>query len=131
MKLLHERDDFYDMINATHAATEIPEAFITKDYWVTEILRAIRASELNGHVIFKGGTSLSKAYGIINRFSEDIDLLFTDANVGEKQRRKQMKLAERLALQIPGLKLDENNTDNFSSDDHKTSCLEYPSDTEN
>jgi len=126
MKYLHERDDFNDMINVANASTGIPTAFITKDYWVTEILLAIQTSGLNGHVIFKGGTSLSKAYGIINRFSEDIDLLFTDADIGKKQRRKQMKLAETLALKIPGLKPDDKNPDNFSSDDHKTICLEYP-----
>ena len=127
MKFLHQRDDFVDLINVAHTATDIPEAFIIKDYWVTEILRVIQASELNGRVLFKGGTSLSKAYGIINRFSEDIDLLFTDSEAGNNQRRKQMKLAEMLALKIQALSLDKNNVDNFSSDDHKTSCLEYPS----
>ncbi|MGK5088790.1 nucleotidyl transferase AbiEii/AbiGii toxin family protein [Bdellovibrionota bacterium FG-2] len=125
MKLLHERDDFSDLINVANSATHIPESFIIKDYWVTEILRTIQTSPLNGHVIFKGGTSLSKAYGIINRFSEDIDLLFTDCEIGKNQRRKQMKLAESLALALPGLVFDKENADNFSSDDHKTSCLIY------
>lgn len=48
-------------------------SFIEKDYYVTEALRAV-ASVAGNAVIFKGGTSLSKGWGLIERFSEDIDL---------------------------------------------------------
>ena len=48
---------------------------IEKDFWVCWLLRLIFADpELGGHLVFKGGTSLSKVFGIIQRFSEDIDL---------------------------------------------------------
>lgn len=48
---------------------------IEKDFWVCWTLRRlVNAPELKGQFIFKGGTSLSKAYGLIHRFSEDIDL---------------------------------------------------------
>ena len=58
-------------------ATGIPPAHLEKDFWVTEVLRgASNASETTGcSVIFKGGTSLSKAHRITRRFSEDIDLV--------------------------------------------------------
>jgi len=47
---------------------------IEKDFWVCWLLRLIFADpELGGHLVFKGGTSLSKVFGIIQRFSEDID----------------------------------------------------------
>jgi hypothetical protein len=50
-------------------------AIIEKDFWVCWTLKRLTSSsQTTGHLIFKGGTSLSKAYGIINRFSEDIDL---------------------------------------------------------
>ena len=52
----------------------IPQRHFEKDYYVTQALRAIFA-EMSDRVIFKGGTSLSKAYSLIDRFSEDIDLL--------------------------------------------------------
>jgi hypothetical protein len=63
----------------------IPVAYLEKDFWVTEVLRALSepiqfrvstepAGTLHARVIFKGGTSLSKAHGLIERFSEDIDL---------------------------------------------------------
>src|SRR5438128_1676505 len=48
---------------------------IEKDFWVCWTLRRLTTTpELKDHVTFKGGTSLSKAYGIIQRFSEDVDL---------------------------------------------------------
>lgn len=56
-------------------------AYVEKDFWVTEVLRvATRARPIAGcdqpvEFIFKGGTSLSRVFGLIDRFSEDIDLL--------------------------------------------------------
>lgn len=47
---------------------------VEKDLWVMIALQAIFSTELAAHLVFKGGTSLSKAWGIIERFSEDIDL---------------------------------------------------------
>ena len=63
----------------------IPAAYVEKDFWVTEALRSLSrpirlqldtkpAGILHARLIFKGGTSLSKAHGLIDRFSEDIDL---------------------------------------------------------
>ena len=47
---------------------------IEKDWWVSRILETIFQMEISRHLLFKGGTSLSKAWKLINRFSEDIDL---------------------------------------------------------
>jgi hypothetical protein len=52
----------------------LPPQAIEKDVWVTLMLRMIFTSDHADHFIFKGGTSLSKAFNLINRFSEDIDL---------------------------------------------------------
>lgn len=52
----------------------LPAAAIEKDWWVVTVLRAIFATKYAEHLVFKGGTSLSKAWGLIERFSEDIDL---------------------------------------------------------
>lgn len=52
-------------------------AILEKDYWVCRTLDALFAlPELGPHLVFKGGTSLSKVYGLIDRFSEDIDVSF-------------------------------------------------------
>ena len=55
---------------------------IEKDFWVCWTLEKVFTSELSQHVIFKGGTSLSKCYGMIDRFSEDIDLTLSKEYIG-------------------------------------------------
>ena len=52
----------------------VPPQAVEKDVWVTLMLRMVFSSVLSPHFIFKGGTSLSKVFNLINRFSEDIDL---------------------------------------------------------
>jgi len=51
-----------------------PAHLLEKDVWVVWCLNALFSSPLGEHLVFKGGTSLSKAYGAIRRFSEDVDL---------------------------------------------------------
>ena len=53
---------------------KLPLYIIEKDWWVVETLRLISQINVVKHLVFKGGTSLSKAWGLIDRFSEDIDL---------------------------------------------------------
>lgn len=52
----------------------LPAAAIEKDWWIVRTLEIVYTTEISSHTVFKGGTSLSKAWGLINRFSEDIDL---------------------------------------------------------
>ncbi len=49
--------------------------FVEKDYWVTYALFTIFNNEIGKETVFKGGTALSKCYNMIERFSEDIDLV--------------------------------------------------------
>jgi hypothetical protein len=53
-----------------------PAHLLEKDVWVVWALAALYGSPLGEHLVFKGGTSLSKAYRVIRRFSEDIDLTY-------------------------------------------------------
>lgn len=53
----------------------LPAFVIEKDWWVCILLKAVFQSKYADSIIFKGGTSLSKAYHLIERFSEDIDLI--------------------------------------------------------
>src|SRR5690606_25126930 len=61
--------------STTGEARGLPAFVVEKDWWVCIILKAIFQSQYADSIIFKGGTSLSKAYGLIERFSEDIDLI--------------------------------------------------------
>jgi len=53
-----------------------PPHLLEKDVWVVWSLRQLFAAPYAPHLVFKGGTSLSKAYGVIKRFSEDVDLTY-------------------------------------------------------
>jgi hypothetical protein len=62
---------------------DLPEAIIEKDFWVCWVLKQLFSIDaLSGRLIFKGGTSLSKVFHAINRFSEDIDLAVDYAALG-------------------------------------------------
>ncbi len=74
MYLHHNKELFRQVIIKTSNKTGISEAIIEKDYYVTLFLQELSKNCPN--VVFKGGTSLSKCYHAINRFSEDIDLNF-------------------------------------------------------
>ena len=76
MKLHEYKNAFEGAVAATAQHFNISEVFIEKDYWVTYALKQIFQNENTKDIaIFKGGTSLSKCYKIINRFSEDIDII--------------------------------------------------------
>jgi len=81
LKLHENTKDFLAAIQATSQATGIREVFIEKDYWVCYILKSLSDSPFKDEVIFKGGTSLSKAHKMIHRFSE------AQANHAEKDFR--------------------------------------------
>lgn len=80
MKLHENKEIFRQAILSTAAHFKIAPVFIEKDYWVTYVLKNLSQSKHKDKVVFKGGTSLSKAYRVINRFSEDIDLAIIGAD---------------------------------------------------
>ena len=85
MYLHEDKTVFTDIIEQVSIDTGRASAVIEKDYYVTMILRLLALRLPN--VVFKGGTSLSKGYKIIDRFSEDIDITF-DEHIGEGRRKK-------------------------------------------
>ena len=65
--------------------TPLPAAVIEKDFWVCWTLNLLNEiPELKGNITFKGGTSLSKAWGLIERFSEDIDIAINRKVFGQQ-----------------------------------------------
>jgi hypothetical protein len=69
-------EDRIDALEQAAAASGRPANLLEKDIWVVWALDALFSSPIGEHLSFKGGTSLSKAYGLIDRFSEDIDLTY-------------------------------------------------------
>lgn len=105
MAYLHENIEIFT--TAVHLASEhfhIHPAITEKDYYLTMILR--RLSEQLDFVVFKGGTSLSKCYKAIKRFSEDIDITI-DAKLSQTKMKKLKdtikSIAKELSLKIPNI----------------------------
>jgi predicted nucleotidyltransferase component of viral defense system len=63
-----------NIFSEVSAAIGLPDAAVEKDWWIMRTLEIIFSTEIASFTVFKGGTSLSKAWGLIERFSEDIDL---------------------------------------------------------
>jgi hypothetical protein len=70
------REDQREVLEQVRAKTDRPTHLLEKDVWVVWTLGALFESALASDLTFKGGTSLSKAYKVIDRFSEDIDLTY-------------------------------------------------------
>jgi hypothetical protein len=89
------------------------EAIIEKDYFVTEALRIIE-QEAGSKVIFKGGTSLSKGWNLIQRFSEDIDIFLDptafDPALGKKAIDRELKKLRHAIEGHPGLTFVEKES---------------------
>ena len=77
------RKDLQDLVTETAARMSVHPAIVEKDIWVCVILERIFTDQRFGNrFVFKGGTSLSKVYRVIRRFSEDIDLILDQRLLG-------------------------------------------------
>jgi len=72
MDYLHNHKDFADLLRILEEENQILAGLIEKDYWIMHVLYGLKKQGFNFEL--KGGTSLSKGYKIIHRFSEDIDI---------------------------------------------------------
>jgi hypothetical protein len=115
--ILHEnREAFRNALRAASDHLGIRDVFVEKDYWVTFLLKRLSHSEYADRVIFKGGTSLSKVFKLINRFSEDVDLaIFKIEGQSETQVRNLIRKVEKeltrgfSELEVPGLTSKQKN----------------------
>ena len=122
--MLHnDKETFEQVILKVANETGIEPSIIEKDYYVTLFLKKI--VELQPNIIFKGGTSLSKCYKVINRFSEDIDLnIDTQSKPTEGQRKK---LKENIVSIIDEFGFTLDNADNVRSRrNYNRYIIDYP-----
>lgn len=101
--LLHkDKELFREVIISTAEELGVVVPIVEKDYYVTMILKLL--SEKTPDCVFKGGTSLSKCHHVIDRFSEDIDIAFSNQlTQGMRQKLKNVTIAgisEELELPI-------------------------------
>lgn len=109
---LHENKQlFADAILAASQSQKdgglgIKQIFLEKDYWITRSLKLLSESQDAASAVFKGGTSLSKAYGLGARFSEDIDIAITQDQTRTENQTK--ALISRIAHSM-SVGLEEKN----------------------
>lgn len=106
-----DRELLKDIIITVSEKSGLDENIVEKDYYVTLILKELVKG--NPSIVFKGGTSLSKAYHVIERFSEDIDITFTE-HIGEARRKKLKYNLLKPISETLGLPID--NWDTIESD---------------
>ena len=102
MKLHENQKLFIQLLNFSANTLKIRPEFIEKDYWITNALQRMTQNENADKVVFKGGTSLSKAYHLTNRFSEDIDIAVVDVDSFSKNQLKMLikRLAKDMATDL-------------------------------
>ena len=76
------KKDKINIFNQTSERSGLPSSAVEKDWWVTLSLNIIFSLPYANQIVFKGGTSLSKAWDLIERFSEDIDLVIDRKHLG-------------------------------------------------
>jgi predicted nucleotidyltransferase component of viral defense system len=115
--------DFPDLLRATADGVGIPFAYVEKDYYIIRALRALRDS-IGGQFIFKGGTSLSKGWKLIDRFSEDLDLLFPrDTGTSKGDYDRCLLAAEKIVSELPDFKFIKHTRGDGT---HCNSDFSYP-----
>ena len=122
MSFVHDDRAFASLLTQVADATRVAPALVEKDYWITHALWALHETGLD--VWFKGGTSLSKGFGIIERFSEDLDLMvergrvdrlpevgnWTSLNKGPVAQRQAFYRALPEAFVIPAVPVERDAT---------------------
>ena len=122
MKLHKNNKEFSDIILATSNKLNTSPAIIEKDYYVTLFLKELAKRVPN--LLFKGGTSLSKCYKLINRFSEDIDITLSIEHQSQGEKKK---LKREIISVCDELGFELINKDNIRSRrDYNRYEIKYP-----
>lgn len=107
---LHQNTELYiDMVQFTADEMGIKAIYVEKDYWVTYALHKIFHNEIGNDTVFKGGTALSKCYSMIDRFSEDIDLvvLRREGDSDNKLKTKLKTISQVVSEVLPEVAIDD------------------------
>lgn len=109
MELHQHSQEFKELVTITSQKLKIEEIYVEKDYFVVLALNSLSESEYKDNGIFKGGTSLSKAYKVINRFSEDIDMAIINDDGDDKGSKNKMRHVEKALTSHEIFTLDNNH----------------------
>jgi hypothetical protein len=88
--------DRHDICNRVQSELGLNQQIVEKDWWVTAVLRALFALPYSDSLSFKGGTSLSKCWSLIDRFSEDVDIAVNREFLGFGGELTKTQISDRL-----------------------------------
>lgn len=109
MRLHEDKTLFRQAVRFTAQEMKIKDIYVEKDYWVCFVLDQIFKQEYKDYILFKGGTSLTKCYDLLERFSEDIDLVVLRAQ-GESEMElisKRDSISEMAQTFLPEVYVEE------------------------
>ena len=96
MQLHKSHEGFKDLVLITAEYLGLDPTIVEKDYWITHSLYHLSKSEYKDIVVFKGGTSLTKCYEDLHRFSEDIDIALLTNGMNKSQVKKTISKIEEV-----------------------------------
>lgn len=134
--LVHDHPEFEALLSIVSERRGVATALVEKDYWVTHTLWALKEAGFRIH--FKGGTSLSKGFGLIERFSEDLDVKieapglprvrsWTSEGARATEEREGFFRALRGRLHVPGAEVSELQQLRDRSSRTAVFAVRYPS----
>ncbi len=99
---------FTQTLRAASQHLDIKLEFVEKDYWITLVLSRLAKSKYVDACVFKGGTSLSKGYNLIERFSEDVDIAIINdkANTGNEIKTIIRTIEKEITPDLKELQID-------------------------
>ena len=125
--LLHsDQVALQEAIRAAAKHLTLPIEYVEKDYWVTYALKALSESDISEDIVFKGGTSLSKAYSMISRFSEDVDIAVLTEGLSPNQASKKVKKASKVISDITLIFNEIDSPDTSKNSHFRKVRFQYP-----
>lgn len=125
MNLLDDRELFKDLVEAVSVERGLIEAIVEKDFMVSILLQRLSIVD-DLQIVFKGGTSLSKCYTVINRFSEDIDITIRMSDLEVSSKVKKM-LKKEIVQSVKDVGFTITNISEIKSRmDFNQYIVEYP-----
>ena len=118
-----DSESFRDLLQASSEDLKIPVQLIEKDYYISAILRSLSKSTYSRQIVFKGGTSLSKAYQLIDRFSEDVDFAVISGDMSGNQVK--MLLSKLMKEVTVGFTEDKSFADISKGSKYRKQAFSY------
>lgn len=113
MKLHNDKTIFTEAIRTTANDLGMAQEFVEKDYWICQILQCLSRHPMSDRIVWKGGTSLSKGYGLVKRFSSDVDFAILAEGLSQNQQKKLvMRIGKETTAELSEIEVPDKTIKN-------------------